>query len=98
MLFTARFTDKPGCAALRAEHLAAHVRWLGEHADTILAAGTLRDTADAVPLGGLWLLQADSKEAIHALIETDPFTLCGLRQQVEVLHWHRAFPEGKVTL
>lgn len=44
----------------------------------------------AVPRGGLWVVEAPSKEAVLALVQSDPFYTCGLRQDVEVLHWSKA--------
>jgi uncharacterized protein YciI len=97
MLFAIIFTDKPGHAGLRAGHLAAHISWLAEHQDTVLVAGSLREQPDAVPKGGLWIVEAASREAVLELMKSDPFYTCGLRQDVEVLHWSKAF-EGKVLV
>jgi uncharacterized protein YciI len=90
MLFAVLFTDKPDQGALRATHLAAHIRWIAEHQDTILVAGSLRAEPQAVPKGGLWIVEAPSKQAVHDLMQSDPFFTCGLRQAVEVLHWSKA--------
>ena len=90
MLFAVLFTDKPGHGALRAEQLDAHVQWVAQHQDTVLVAGSLRVEPGDVPRGGLWIVEAPSKEAVLALMQTDPFWTCGLRQGVEVLHWRKA--------
>ena len=90
MLFAVLFTDKRGHGALRAEHLDAHVQWVAQHQDTVLVAGSLRVEPGDVPRGGLWIVEAPSKEAVLALMQTDPFWTCGLRQGVEVLHWRKA--------
>ena len=90
MLFAVLFTDLPGHGALRAQHLQAHIDWVAEHADTVLVAGSLRVEPGDVPKGGLWIVEAESKEAIHQLMQTDPFWTCGLRERVEVLHWNKA--------
>lgn len=90
MLFAVLFTDKPDHGALRAEHLKAHVDWVAEHQDVVLVAGSLRTEPEAVPKGGLWVVEAPSRDAVLQLIESDPFYLCGLRQEVEVLHWSKA--------
>lgn len=90
MLFAVLFTDKPGHGALRAEHLDAHVQWVAQHQDTVLVAGSLRVDPVDVPRGGLWIVEAPSKDAVLALMQTDPFWTCGLRQGVEVLHWRKA--------
>jgi uncharacterized protein YciI len=90
MLFAVLFTDKPEHGALRAQYLDAHVAWVAQHADTVLVAGSLRTEPGAVPKGGLWIVEADSRDAVLALMASDPFHRCGLRQAVEVLHWSKA--------
>ena len=97
MLFAVLFTDKPGHGALRAENLEAHVRWVAEHRDCVLVAGSLRVEPGAVPKGGLWIVEAPSKPAVLDLMKSDPFYTCGLRQDVEVLHWRKAL-DGKVLV
>ncbi len=90
MLFAVIFIDRPGQGALRAEHLQAHIDWVAAHADTVRVAGSLRVEPGEVPKGGLRIVEAESKEAVHLLMQTDPFWTCGLRQSVEVLHWSKA--------
>ena len=97
MLFAVLFTDKPGHGDLRAANLEAHVQWVADHQDRVLVAGSLRTEPGTVPKGGLWVVEAASKEAVHALMQTDPFWTCGLRQGVEVLHWSKAL-EQKVLV
>lgn len=90
MLFAVLFTDKPDHGALRAEQLQAHIDWVDRHKDTVLVAGSLRHEPKEVPKGGLWVVQAPSKQAVMDLLVSDPFYTCGLRQSVEVLHWSKA--------
>ncbi len=90
MLFAVIFNDRAGQGALRAEHLQAHIGWVAEHADTVRVAGSLRVEPGEVPKGGLWIVEAESKKAVHLLIQGDPFWTCGLRERVEVLHWSKA--------
>ena len=97
MLFAVIFTDKSGHGALRAEHLKAHIEWVAEHADTVLVAGSLRSEPAAIPKGGLWVVEAASKEEVLELIKSDPFYTCGLRHGVEVLYWSKAL-ERKVLV
>lgn len=90
MLFAVLFTDKPGHGDLRAAKLDAHVRWVAEHQDTVRVAGSLRVEPGAVPKGGLWIVEAPSKQHVLDLMTTDPFHTCGLRAHVEVLYWSKA--------
>lgn len=98
MLFAALFTDKPGHGALRAQHLVAHVAWIDANKGQILVAGSLRDEPSEVPKGGLWVVEAPSKEAVFELMKTDPFYTCGLRQSIQVLYWSKALPEHKALV
>jgi uncharacterized protein len=93
MLFAVIFKDKHDSAALRKLHLAAHLAWLDLHQSVIRIGGSLREELDQTPVGGLWIVEADSKKAIFDLIETDPFWVASLRQSVEILHWSKAFEE-----
>ena len=90
MLFAVLFTDKPGHGSLRAANLDAHIRWVADHQDTVLVAGSLRVEPGEVPKGGLWIVEAPSKQHVLDLMTTDPFYTCGLRQDIEVLHWSKA--------
>ena len=54
-------------------------------------AGSLREEPEQVPKGGLWIVEAEFKSHVQQLILTDPFWTCGLREDVQVLHWSKAF-------
>ena len=98
MLFAVIFTDKPAHGELRASQLAAHVAWVEDHKHTVLVAGSLRAELQQVPKGGLWIVEAESKDVVNALLKTDPFFLCGLRQDVEVLHWSKALQDHRALI
>jgi uncharacterized protein len=97
MLFAVLFTDKPGQGALRADHLNAHIEWVAQHQDTVRVAGSLRVEPQDHPKGGLWIVEAPSKQAVLEMMKSDPFYTCGLRQNIEVLHWSKAL-ERKVLV
>jgi uncharacterized protein len=97
MLFAVIFSDKPNHGALRAQNLDAHIEWVAKHQGAVLVAGSLRVDIGAVPKGGLWIVDAPSREAVLDLMKSDPFYTCGLRQNIEVLHWSKAL-EGKVLV
>ncbi len=94
MLFVIRFTDKTGSREIRQRHLDAHLAWL-DRRRPILVAGSLREAPDSDPVGGLWVVEADSKEAARELFQTDPFWIHGMRESVEILHWSKAFPDRR---
>jgi uncharacterized protein YciI len=97
-LYVVRFADRPGQLATRKQFLAAHIEWLDKHKDTILVAGSLRPEPGQDSVGGLWVVEAQDKQAIEALFSSDPFWVQGLRQSYEILHWSKAFPDRKVSV
>jgi uncharacterized protein len=98
MLFVVRFTDRPERLAIRKEFLPAHLEWLKKHKDIIRVAGSLRPEADASLVGAMWVVEANDKKDIEALLLSDPFWANGLRQGVEILHWVKAFPDQQVPV
>jgi uncharacterized protein len=98
MLFVVRFTDRPERLAIRKEFLPAHLEWLKKHEHIVRVAGSLRPETDAAPVGAMWVVEANDKEEIEALLLSDPFWVHGLRQNVEILHWFKAFPEQQVPV
>ena len=98
MLFIARFTNNPERVGLLQQYYPAHVEWLKKHESAILVPGALRTDPDGAPVGGLWIVRADSKAEVEALFKTDPFWVQGLRQSYEILHWTKAFPDKSVPV
>jgi uncharacterized protein len=98
MIFIARFSNKPEVGTLLRQHYPAHVEWLKQHESVIILAGALRTELDTNPVGGLWLVRANSKSEVEALFRTDPFWVQGLRQSYEVLLWTNALPEKTILL
>jgi uncharacterized protein YciI len=98
MLFVVLLTDQPDHAQVRADHLQAHIDWLERHKDVIQVGGSLRREPSETPKGGLWIAQADSKQIIDELLQTDPFYLAGLRQSYEILHGSKANSERQVLI
>jgi uncharacterized protein YciI len=93
VLFVVLFIDRPDQAALRATYLQAHIDWVGAHQAQVRVAGILREQLGQVPQGALWIVESESKESLHQLMQTDPFWTCGLRQGVQVLHWSKALAQ-----
>jgi hypothetical protein len=98
MLFIARFTNKPERTAELPQHYPAHVEWLKKNESSILVPGAIRTELDANPIGGLWIVRAETKAEVEALFRTDPFWINGLRQSYEILYWSKAFPDKAVPI
>ena len=87
-------TDHDAHADARRRLMPAHLDFLEKHSDEIRAAGPLRE-ANGIPAGGLWLVEADSPEAVAALYQDDPFWPTDLRKAVRVLQWTQVFADGR---
>ena len=95
MLYVVLFTDDPGRADARRQGMADHLAFLERNRDRIRAAGPLRDASSGEAAGGLWLVEAESAEAVAQLYRSDPFWPTGLRQSVRVLEWTQVFADGR---
>ncbi len=95
MIYAVFLEDDASRAEMRAKHMPDHLSFLERNASSIRAAGPLKDTASDASAGGLWIVQADSPQAVQSLIETDPFWPTGLRKSVRVLEWTQVFSDGK---
>ena len=95
MLYVVLFEDNPSLGTdVRRLHMPAHLSFLEKNAACIKAAGPLRaPSGDAA--GGLWFVDADSAEAVDALVKEDPFWPTGLRRSVRILNWAQVFADGK---
>jgi uncharacterized protein len=93
VLFIVRFSDRPGTSDQRASLLPAHLAWLAANSDRVLAAGSLRVEPGLAPVGGCWIVRADSNFAVEKLFQTDPFWVAGIRSSYEILHWSPASSE-----
>ena len=98
MLFILRFSNNPDRVGLLSKFYPAHLEWLQEHESVVLVPGALRTEPDTVPVGGLWIVRAESKSEVESLFRTDPFWVNGLRQSYEILLWSKAFPDKTVPV
>jgi uncharacterized protein len=95
MLYAVLFEDNPNLGAdIRRQHMPAHLAFLEKNASHIKAAGPLR-APSGDPVGGLWVVEADSAGQVEALVQEDPFWPTGLRHSVRVLHWSQVFANGE---
>lgn len=99
MLYAVRFQDIDDPMPIRKANNDAHMAWLGENAESIVAAGPLRaGGADSAPIGALWLVRADDLASAERLIAADPFMKAGLRAKTEILLWTRGYPAHPVEI
>ena len=53
----------------------------------------LRQNEDT-PAGGLWLVEAETPDAVDELVRNDPFWPTGLRRSARVLAWKQVYADG----
>jgi uncharacterized protein YciI len=87
--------DKPGHQQVRDAHRAAHYAHLQRHQSKLLASGGLRTDADDDFLGGLIVLDTESRAEAQQFADSDPFTIAGLFATVEIVRWRPAFLDGR---
>jgi uncharacterized protein len=95
MQFAVFLVDNPERADARRRLMPEHLAFLEQHRSEIRAAGPLREPASGEGAGGLWLVEADTAEAVRRLYEGDPFWPTGLRKSVRVLAWAEVFADGR---
>src|SRR5437660_545697 len=64
MLYVVFFTDNTDHADARKRLMPAHLSFLEQHQDHIRAAGPLHEVTDDSGAGGLWLVEAESPDAV----------------------------------
>jgi uncharacterized protein len=95
MLYAVIFENNPALGAdVRRQYMPAHLEFLERHTPAIKAAGPLQMSSGA-PAGGLWLVEAQSADAVDVLVKEDPFWPTGLRSSVRILRWSQVFADGR---
>ena len=83
-------TDKPGSGALRTDMREAHLAYLLNRQDTLLAGGAMLSDEGAA-LGSLLIIDTEDRAEAEAFAAGDPFAKAGLFEAVQVQPWRKAF-------
>ena len=89
--------DHPDKRHLRQDEalMAKHVDYEHSIRDKILAAGSTRSDDGETPTGGLLILDVETRAEAESLFDADPFTQAGLRENVVMTRWFKAFWDGE---
>ena len=98
MLFIVQFEDKPGVGDLRQKLMAEHFAFLDSRKDKVLVAGSVREIPSDLPLGGLWIIEAENEAEVRDIFKDDPFWVNGMRAGVRINRWVKAFPDRKTLV
>jgi len=77
---------RQSASAIVTEHLA----YLGENSDGVLIGGGLRPLPEEPFVGGLWIVEAATYDAVVSLVTNDPYFNPACRQ-FKILAWGKAF-------
>lgn len=81
-------------AARRASARPAHLEWAGALGPVVRMAGPLLDPEGRM-VGSVFLIEAESLAAAHALNAADPYTFAGVFGRVTIHETRWAIGEGK---
>ncbi len=95
MKFIVTFEDNEEMSHMRQKYMAEHLSFLQSNQKSIEAAGPLFQVENNEGAGGIWIVDADSGDAVHDLVKSDPFWPTGLRKNYSVLGWKQVFADGE---
>lgn len=81
-LFACRCRDSEAATDLRQRHLHAHLDHVTQNVARYAVAGPLKDGAAIA--GSLLIIRADSEAEARAFLETDPYFVAGVWDNIEV--------------
>ncbi|WP_237155180.1 YciI family protein [Oryzibacter oryziterrae] len=87
MHFIVSCTDKPDHMAVRLENRPAHVEFLKANASSIPVAGPYISIDGTAMLGSMLIIEAESVEAVEAILAQDPYAKAGLFEAVSIKPW-----------
>lgn len=94
MLFAFHCTDKPEAVGVRAANRDAHLAFLAELGERIVAAGPFLSDDGAAMTGSLLIIDCEDKAAAEALAASDPYAKAGLFARVDIRPWRKVLPKA----
>jgi uncharacterized protein len=91
------FEDTPEMLDIRRSFGIEHLDFLRANASKIQIGGGLRNGPGEPFVGGLWVVEADQREEIVRLIESDPYYRPEFRT-FRILTWGKALEDRTVSL
>src|SRR3546814_23473 len=83
--------DKPNHEHVRDRVRQSHLQYLEANVTKVIAGGGFWNDEETSVIGGLMLVDLDSKEEAEAFIAADPFTAADLFERVEIVRWRVSF-------
>jgi uncharacterized protein YciI len=83
--------DKPGTGELRQELRPAHLDFLEQNKNMLLACGAKLQDDGSTGTGSFYIVDVETREEAQAFIDQDPFTQGGLFERMEINRWRKAY-------
>jgi len=97
MHWIAIFSDEPEMLKIRTDRRRDHHSYLRQHEAEILVGGGFRSSPDEPLVGGLWIMDVESRERAVELIENDPYFHPEYRNY-SLYVWGKALEDREVVI
>jgi uncharacterized protein YciI len=98
MPYVVTFFDDPDVIEKKKELRAVHLEYVDKNSSRIIASGGFFPDDDDFPVGGLIILDADSRQQAVEYIENDPFYINGIFSRYKIDRWKKfVFDHRRVT-
>jgi len=94
MLYVMICEDKPDSQELRMATRAAHLAFIDTLLDQVRLAGPLLSDDGGTMIGSLFLVEADSLDAVRDINARDPYMLAGLFGKVTIRPFRQVVPKN----
>jgi len=98
MPYAISWMDEPDTAAIRMKLRDAHLDYMRKNLSRVLASGGLLDDPAETGIGGLIVLDIDSRKEAEEFVKADPFYIGGLYKNPTIVRWRKAFFDGKAFI
>ena len=98
MAFVITTYDKPDHVHVRDRIRQEHLRYLEANVTKVIAGGGLFNDEGTVVIGGLLIIDVETRAEAEEFIRNDPFTAGDLFARVEISRWKRSFFDFKRIL
>ena len=93
MAFYFRCLDKPNATELRMANRDAHLAYLEQFEDKIVAVGPIQNDAQDGMIGSLLIMNFDTRDEADAFAAGDPYAKAGLFESVDIAPWKQVYPK-----
>jgi uncharacterized protein YciI len=99
MPYVIQFADDPGVTEKKKQIRPIHLEYVIKNAHRIIASGGFFPDDDDFPIGGLIILDTESRQEAVDYIENDPFFLNGVFSEYTIKRFRKAiFDYKRITI